>query len=320
MRVKAARLVQHGQPLRVEEVDLAEPGPQEVVVQVAYAGVNPVDMYRAQGRVAPDAPLPRTLGAEGAGTAEGRPVMVRGHGVGNTRDGVWANAAVVPRAALVDVPEGVALEAAAAMGVAGVTAWRVVTEIAQVTPDDTVLVLGASGGVGSIIVSIAHRLGATVAAQTGHEDNTEWIKARGADHVIVSVADGLADAAADLSPTVVFDPLGGGFTGAAVQALQPHGQLILYGTSAGPEGQVPLQALYRKGISVRGYAGLLASDEEIGTALHEAMRALAAGQFTVPIDAAMPLAEVNDAFDRLSHRQVRGKIVLDTRSNFYSAR
>ena len=98
------------------------------------------------------------------------------------------------------------------MGVAGVTAWRAVAELAQVKADDTVLVLGASGGVGSIIVSAAHALGATVAGQTGHESNADWIKQRGADRVIVADAARLAGAAADLHPTVAFDGVGGGFS------------------------------------------------------------------------------------------------------------
>lgn len=312
MRTTAVRLAQHGQPLRVEEVDLADPGPQDVLVDVAYAGVNPVDMYAAQGKVAADAPVPRTLGTEAAGTVDGRPVMVRGHGIGTGRDGLWAARAVVPRAALIDVPEGVELRAAAAMGVAGVTAWRTVTELAQVKADDTVLVLGASGGVGSIIVSVAHALGASVIGQSGHEDNARWIKERGADHVVVADADNLSAAVAGLHPTAVFDGLGGGFTGAAVEALQPHGRLVLFGTSAAPEGQVPLQSLYRKGTSVLGYAGLLESDEAMSAAIRRALQALAEGQLTVPIDSAMPLSKVNEAFDRISQRQARGKVVLDT--------
>lgn len=312
MRVTAARLTGHGQPLQVEEVDLAEPGPREVIMDVAFSGVNPVDLYAAQGRVAPDAPLPRTLGTEGAGMADGRRVVARGHGIGTARDGLWASAAVVPRDALVDVPDGVELPEAAAMGVAGVTAWRAVAELAQVKADDTVLVLGASGGVGSIIVSAAHALGATVAGQTGHESNADWIKQRGADRVIVADADRLAGAAADLHPTVAFDGLGGGFTGAAIEALEPHGRLVLFGTSAGPDGQVPLQSLYRKGITVTGYAGLLESDEVMSAAIGEALRAVAAGQMSVPVDETVPLAQVNEAFGRLTGRQSRGKIVLDT--------
>lgn len=311
MRVTAVRLVEHGKPLEVGEVDLPEPGPQDAVVDIAYAGVNPVDMYAAQGQVAADAPVPRTLGTEAAGTVEGRPVMVRGHGIGTARDGLWATAAVVPRAALIDVPGGVALAPAAAMGVAGVTAWRVVTELAQVTAADTVLVLGARGGVGSIIVSVARALGATVAGQTGRAENAEWIRESGADQVLVADAGSLAGAAGGLRPTVVFDGLGGGFTGAAIDMLQPHGRLVQFGTSAGPEGQVPLRSLYRKGIRVLGYAGLLESDEALAAAIRAAMRAMADGQLTVPIDSVLPLAGVSEAFERISQRQVRGKIVLD---------
>jgi NADPH2:quinone reductase len=238
--------------------------------------------------------------------------MVRGHGIGTARDGLWATAAVVPRAALIDVPEGVELQAAAAMGAAGVTAWRVVTELAQVKPDDTVLVLGASGGVGSIIVSVAHATGATVAGQTGHESNGGWITERGADQVVVADAANLATAAASLHPTVVFDGLGGGFTGAAIEALRPHGRLVLYGTSVAPDGQVPLGSLYRKGITVLSYAGLLESDEVMSAAIQDALQALASGQLTVPIGAVMPLEQANDAFDRIGQRSVRGKIVLST--------
>jgi NADPH:quinone reductase len=314
MHVQAARLVKHGQPLRVEETGLPDPGPQEILVDIAYAGLNPVDMYAAQGKVAPDAPVPRTLGSEAAGTADGRRVMVRGHGLGTSRDGVWANRAVVPRAALIDLPEDVELEAAAAMGVAGVTAWRTVTELARVTPDDTVLVLGASGGVGSIAVSVAHAIGATVAGQTGDSGSAGWIKERGADHVIVADGDGLAGAVSGLEPTVVIDGLGGGFTGAAIEALRPHGRLVLFGTSAGPEGQVPLQSLYRKGITVHGYAGLLEPDQVMNAATREALRALADGRLTVAVDSALPLAQVNEAFDRISQRQAHGKIVLDARA------
>jgi NADPH2:quinone reductase len=312
MRVKAARLAEHGQPLRIEEIELPEPGPQDVVLDIAYSGVNPVDMNAAQGQVAADAPVPRTLGTEGAGTVDGRPVMVRGHGIGTARDGLWATAAVVPRAALIDVPDGVGLEAAAAMGVAGVTGWRTVTEIAQVKADDTVLVLGASGGVGSIIVSVARALGATVIGQTGHESNAEWIKQRGADQVIVTDSGGLTRAVADLHPTVAFDGLGNGFTGAVIEALEPHGRLVLFGASAAPDGQVPLRSLYSKGIAVSGYAGLLESDEAMRAAIQQALQALADGQLSVPVDSALPLDQVNESFDRIRQRQVRGKIVLDT--------
>ncbi len=165
---------------------------------------------------------------------DGRPVMVRGYGIATVRDGLWASAAVVPRAALIEIPGGVELAEAAAMGDAGITAWRTVTELAQVTDADTVLVLGASGGVGSIVVPAASDIGATVVGQTGNEGDRDWVSGRGADHVVVTDASGLADAVASFRPTVVLDSLGGDFTGAAIEALQPRGRLVLTGTSAVP--------------------------------------------------------------------------------------
>ena len=312
MRVKAARLAAHGQPLTIEEVELPAPGAGETVIEMAYAGVNPVDTSGAAGRVAPDGPLPRTLGGEGAGTVDGRPVLVRGHGLGATRDGLWAQAAVVPEAALIDIPDGVGLAEAAAMGVAGVTAWRTVSEVAQAGPDDTVVVLGASGGVGSIIVSLAHGLGATVIGQTGNRGKRDFIAAQGADHVVVCGADELAGQISGFGPTVVFDPLGGGFTGAAIEALRPLGRLVLFGASAGQTGELPLLQLYRKGLRIYGYAGLIASSEDLAAAIRAALGALASGEVSLPIDSVLPLAEVNTAFDRLRTRSVCGELVLDT--------
>jgi NADPH2:quinone reductase len=311
MRVRAARLIEHGQPLVVEEVDLPDPSDGDVVVTLAYGGVNPVDRYGALGRVAPDAPLPRTIGSEASGRLDGRPVLVRGHRLGTARDGLWAEKAVVPAAAVTALPEGVSLEAAAAMGVAGVTAWRTVTEKAQVGPDDRVLVLGAAGGVGSIAVSVARSLGATVWGQTGSAEKVDWIRQRGAVEVVVADAVSLAEVARPLRPTVVLDPLGDGFFGAAVELLEPRGRLVLYGTSADPTGEVPLQLLYRKGLTVYGYGGLIEPDDVLAEHLEVALRALADGRLEVVVDRVLPLGEVNEAFDLLVDRQVRGKVLLE---------
>ncbi|MGH9208787.1 MAG: zinc-binding dehydrogenase, partial [Acidimicrobiales bacterium] len=124
------------------------------------------------------------------------------------------------------------------MGVAGVTAWRVVTELAQVNDSDRVLVLGASGGVGSIIVSVARRLGATVWGQTGDAAKQTWVRERGAENVVVIGAGGLREAVRELKPTVVFDPLGNGFTGAATDALEESGRLVIFGTSGEATGHI----------------------------------------------------------------------------------
>jgi NADPH:quinone reductase len=313
MQARAARLLEHGKDLSVEDVDLATPGRDEVVVDMAYGGVNPVDRYGALGRVAADAALPRTLGSEGSGTIEGREVLVRGHGLGITRDGLWASHAVVPSAALIDLPEGVGLVEAAAMGVAGVTAWRVVTEVARVTSEDRVLILGASGGVGSIAVSAAHAIGATVWGQTTNQDKSEWISQRGADRVVVAEADSLAKKAGELRPTVVIDPLGDGYTGAGIELLEPHGRLVIFGTSADARGDVPLQTFYRKALTMYGYAGLIESDDVLAGHISEAMDALRDQRLEVVVDQILPLDQVNDGLAMLAEHSLQGQLLLDLR-------
>ncbi|MGH9046260.1 MAG: quinone oxidoreductase family protein, partial [Acidimicrobiales bacterium] len=280
-------------------------------VDMAFAGINPVDRYGALGRVAPEGPVPRTLGTEGSGVIDGRRVVVRGYGLGTARDGLWSTQVVVPEQALIDVPEGVDLRSAAAMGVAGVTAWRTVTELAEVTEEDRVLVLGASGGVGSIIVSVAKALEATVWGQTGNQDKADWVRERGADRVVVCDASSLVDAAKELKPTAVFDPLGDGFSGAAIELLDPRGRLVVFGTSAEPKGEIPLQILYRHAITVHGYAGLIESDERMAWYVNEALAALAEGRLKVVVDQTLALDRINDAFRAIEHRKVQGKLVVD---------
>ena len=175
--VRAARLVELGAPLQVQEVELPAPGGDEVRVDLHYGGVNPIDRYNAEGQVNPDTPLPRTLGGEAAGEVKGRLVLVAGEGLGFVRDGVWSQAAVVPREAVVEVPDGVAAEHAAAMGIAGLTALNCVRTLAQVTAEDRVVVLGASGGVGTMLVSLARAAGASVWGQTGSEAKVPAITA-----------------------------------------------------------------------------------------------------------------------------------------------
>ncbi|MGI8506820.1 MAG: quinone oxidoreductase family protein [Solirubrobacteraceae bacterium] len=309
--VRAARLHRHGEPLVVEEIELPEPAQGEVRVELEFGGVNPIDRYAAEGRVNPDGPLPRTLGAEAAGTLAGRGVLVAGEGLGARRDGVWARAAVVPDEAVIELPKGVRTRDAAAMGIAGLTALNVVRDLARVTADDRVLVLGASGGVGSMVVSLARAAGATVWGQTGSSEKAAAITEQGADRALVTGPDDLAQQAAELEPTVVFDPLGGGYVAAAVQVAAARGRIVSLGTSAGAEVTFDLQVLYRKMISLLGYGGMQLRRDERRPGLKAALEALRDGSIHVRIDAVLALADVEDAFARLRERGVQGKLLLD---------
>ena len=281
---------------------------------MAFAGVNPVDRYTAEGRVAPDGPVPRTIGMEGAGrrAGDGRPVLV--HGAGPRRrsatapgpSGSWSPGRPSPTSRA-----GVDLAEAAAMGVAGVTAWRTATEQAQVTAEDRVLVLGASGGVGSILVSLCRSLGARVWGQTGNPDKAAFVTGQGAEEVVTAGAGELAAAVEPLAPTVVFDALGSGFSAAAVEALAPFGRLVSFGVSAGPMTELNMQSLYRKGLTVYGYGGLIEPEERMAAGKAAALGALADGRLRVAVAERLPLGRVNEAFTALVDRAVSGKIVLD---------
>src|SRR5947209_3014869 len=309
--VLAARLHRHGEPLRVERVDLRLPERDEVRVELRYGGVNPIDSYIAQGQVAADAPLPRTLGGEAAGEVDGQPVLLSGEGLGTARDGVWAQAAIVPRAAIHELPETVSLSEAAAMGVAGLTAWNTVVDLADVGPEDRVLVLGAAGGVGSVIVTLVHSIGATVWGQTGSDGKAQFVRDQGADEVVVGGPEEVSGAGEELQPTVVIDPLGGEFVRPAVERLAPNGRIVSFGTSAGPEVAFNLQSLYRKSGRILGYGGVQISRHARRAGLRQALAALGDGRMRVTVDTLRPLDAVGAAFVLLQERRVQGKLLLD---------
>jgi NADPH:quinone reductase len=312
--VRAARLHTHGEPLVVEPVVLPEPTEDEVQVELEFGGVNPIDRYIAIGRVHPAGAVPRTLGGEAAGTLDGVPVLVAGEGLGAARDGLWAQAAVVPRGAVTPLPDGVAIREAAAMGIAGLTALNVVRDLARVTAEDRVLVLGASGGVGSMIVSLAHAAGATVWGQTGSPSKTAGIAEQGADRVIVAGPEDLAAQVSEFVPTVVFDPLGDGFFAPVVEVTEPRGRIVSFGTSAGAEVAFNLQTLYRNMLTLFGYGGMRLGSEERRSGLKAALEALREGALRVRIDDVIALEDVNEAFARLVERRVQGNLVLDLTS------
>jgi NADPH:quinone reductase len=310
--VKAARLLDLGRPLVAQTVGLSPPGDDEVRVQLRYGGVNPIDRYLAQGLVGAQGPLPRTLGGEASGNLDdGTAVLVAGEGLGSTRDGVWASAAVVPMAAVYRLPERVRLREAAAMGIAGLTAWQAVHELAAVQAHDRVLVLGASGGVGSIIVSLAAAAGATVWGQTGSREKAALIEQQGGARALIGGAQELPSALAELEPTAVFDPLGGDFVGVAVEALVPRGRLVSFGTSAGAKVSFDMQALYRKMLTVFGYGGMQLGTEERRRGLAAALEALGDGRLRVPVGEVLALEDVGEAFSRLEQRRVQGKLLLE---------
>jgi NADPH2:quinone reductase len=311
--MRAARLHEIGGTLQVDEVDDPVPAAGEVLVDVAFASVNPLDVWITRGGVGAAAQhLPWVPGTEATGTVGGRPVLVRGAGLGVLRPGLYRERAAVPADTLIEVPDGLDLAAVAGLPVAGITAWQAVHAKAGVHAADRVLVLGASGGVGSLAVQLAAAAGATVWGQTGSPGKVAAVEADGAARAVVTGAEGLAEAVAELRPTVVLDALGGPYTDQAITALEPGGRLVVYGTSNDERVTLNLRQLYRKGVTVLGYTGLMESPAEQAGVLARLLELMAAGHLRVPVTV-LPLDGAAEAHARIVERRSHGKLVLDCR-------
>ena len=207
--MRAVRLQEHGGPevLDVEEIDRPEPGHGQVLVEVAAAGVNPVDTYFRDGSYTP-VELPFTPGVDVAGTvaAVGEGVegfesgeRVFGTGIGSAaHQGAYAEYAAVPDDRLVALPDGVDLVQAGGAGVVAGTAWRALIEHAGLDPTEACLVHGGSGGVGHAAVQIAAATGADVIT-TASPDYHDRLAELGADTVLDYGRDDLADAVTEAS-------------------------------------------------------------------------------------------------------------------------
>jgi NADPH:quinone reductase len=202
--MRAVRLSEHGGPdvLQVEEIDRPEPAADELLLEVAAAGVNPVDTYFRDGSYEP-VDVPFTPGVDFAGTVAetGSEVesfeegdRVYGTGIGNgSFQGAYAEYATVPTDRVVHLPDGVDAIEAGAAGVAAVTAWRALIDHAGLEPAETCLVHGGSGGVGHVAVQIGDAVSARVVT-TAAEEYHDALEGRGAETVFDYARDDLADA------------------------------------------------------------------------------------------------------------------------------
>ena len=310
--MRAARLHSIGGTLQIDELADPEPGPGEQLVDIAYASVNPLDVWITQGSIgAAAANLPWIPGTEATGHVDGRPVLVRGGGLGVVRQGTYCSRITVPDEWLMPIAAGLDLAQVAGLPVAGFTAWMSLHGRAQIGPLDRVLILGASGGVGAVAVQLAKAVGASVWGQTGSAAKVEGIRANGADNVVVAGADVIEAASASFEPTVILDSLGGPYTDAAIASIANKGRLVVFGTSNNEQVTLNLRRLYRKGVSLLGYSGMVDTPEDQRTAMETLLAMMTAGSLHVPVGEVLPLAGAAEAHARILGRNVQGKIVLD---------
>ncbi len=303
--MKAVRFDEYGSVdvLTVADVPQPEPGAGQVLVKVMAAGINPGEAKIRDGSLHAMWPstFPSGEGSDLAGVVERVGAGVTGVAVGDEVIG-WvdtrsshAEYAVVEAANLTPKPAGVPWEVAGALYVAGATAWAAVEAVA-LRPKDIVVVSGAAGGVGSIVVQLARRAGATVVGLAS-ESNRAWLEAHGV--IQVGYGDGVADRIREVAgvPDAFIDAFGGDYIELAIEQLGVAPQRI--------DTIVRFDAVAKYGIKAEGSAA--GSSAETLAALADL---IAKGELEVPIAATYPLSQVREAYDELAGGHTRGKIVL----------
>ncbi|HAE94271.1 MAG TPA: NADPH:quinone oxidoreductase [Hyphomonas atlantica] len=307
--------------LSLKDIPIPEVGKGEVLVRVSAASVNFPDLLMSQGKYQMKPELPFTQGMECAGIVEavGEGVTEFAPGdrvVGGNKTGAFAEHAVLPAAGLSRVPETMELAEAAAYPAAYLTAYVALVRRANLQAGETLLVHGASGGVGMAAVDVGKLLGATVIATSASDKKLDTVLAHGADYVI-NVSQGFRDKVKTLTAgrgaDVIFDPVGGDVFDESVRCIAFDGRLLVVGFTSGRIPEVKVNMPLIKGFSVVGVrAGEYGRRfPQRGKENMEAIWKWAAEGKTRPrIHAELPLEEWREAYRLLTDREVVGKVVL----------
>lgn len=295
-----------------------EPGPGEVLVDVAAAGVNFIDVYFRTG--AYPQPLPYTPGMEAAGTVAAVGSGVDGLAVGDrvawaNVQGAYAERAVVPAEKLVPVPDGVAADDAAAVLLQGMTAHYLTRSTYPVREGDTVLVHAAAGGMGLLLTQVAAMLGARVIGTASTPEKAELARAAGADAVLGY--DGFADRVRELTGgegvAAVYDGVGAPTFEGSLASLRRRGVLALYGAAGGPVPPFDPQRLNAAGslfLTRPTLAHHVETRAELLERSGEVYRWVADGRVRVHVGHRYGLADARAAHADLEARRTTGKLLL----------
>ncbi|MFF4270592.1 NADP-dependent oxidoreductase [Streptomyces sp. NPDC001536] len=292
--------------LTYAETDVPEPGPGEVLLRVAGAGVNPGDAVLRSGRVPELVTLPWTPGNDVAGVVErvgeGVTRFVPGDRVYGmlavTRRGAYAEFTAVPADALALAPKNLDLVHAAAVPLVAFTAWQALAVLARVEPGDRVLIHAAAGGVGHVAVQLAKELGAYVIG-TARSANHGFLRALGADELIDYTTTDFRTAVTPVD--VVLDLVGGPYGPRSLDVLRPDGLLI--GASIDP-GTDEQQA------TARGLRYVWVTAEPSGKTLAQITERIETGRLQVTVQHTYPLAQAAAAHRTIEEKRTNGKIVL----------
>lgn len=322
--MKAVLCRQWGPPesLVVEEVASPVPGPGEVRIDVHAAGVNFPDSLIIQKKYQVQPELPFSPGAEVAGVVESVGEGVSAHVPGdrviaNVPWGGYAQQIVVPAGRIVPMPEGMDFATASAYVLAYGTGLFALKDRAQLAAGETLLVLGAAGGVGIAAVEIGKALGAYVIAAASSEDKLALCREHGADATIDYGSENLRERIAALTsgngPDVIYDPVGGAMTEQAFRSIAWEGRHLVIGFAAGEIPKLALNLPLLKTASLVGaFWGAFVQRDPKRTREH--MRELFAlyesGKVRPPITRTYPLEQAAQALRDVMDRRVKGKVVI----------
>jgi NADPH:quinone reductase len=304
--------------LQLAEVETPRPKPNEVLVKIAAAGVNFIDVYFREGRY--PSPLPFINGQEAAGT-----VVEAGSDVANVKvgdrvvyvsiPGSYAEYQAVPAERVVRIPEHLSEEDAAAAMLQGLTAHYLLHSTFQVKKGDTILVHAAAGGTGLLLTQWAKYLGARVISTVGTEAKAELAREAGADEVILYSQEDFVAAVKRVAGAVdaIYDGVGKQTFNGDLEILKPRGWLVLFGASSGAVPPFDPILLSQKGSLVLTrptLAHFIRTREDLEQRATELMNMVASGKLRLRISKKYPLASAAQAHTDLEGRATTGKLLL----------
>jgi NADPH:quinone reductase len=320
--MKAIQVKQVGGPETMELAELPSPQPKagEAVVKLAASGVNFIDVYFREGRY--KSPLPFVLGQEGAGEVTAVGAEVKSVKVGDRVAwtgllGTYAEYAAVPADRLVYIPQGISDQQAASTMLQGMTAHYLSHDTYPLKKGETALVHAAAGGVGLLLVQMAHNIGARVIATVSTEQKAKLAREAGANEVILYTQSDFEAETKRLTDgkgvDVVYDSVGKTTFEKGLNVLRPRGMMVLFGGSSGAVPPFDLVLLSQKGslyVTRPTLFAYMSTREELVTRSSAVFGMITAGKLKLHIEHTYPLAEAQRAHRDLEGRKTTGKLLL----------
>ncbi|HSF85579.1 MAG TPA: quinone oxidoreductase [Acidimicrobiia bacterium] len=317
----AIQVTEIGEPgvLRWSEVEPSVPGPGEVLVRVAAAGVNYIDTYHRTGLY--PMPLPFTPGLEGAGdvvaVGEGVQLQPGDRVAWSNAIGSYAEQVIVPAGQAVAIPDGVDLETAAASMLQGMTAHYLAHDTFPLQAGQRCLIHAGAGGVGLALIQMAKQIGAEVFTTVSTEEKAELAGGAGADHVIRydkwDFGDNVERIGGERCLDVIYDGVGQSTFARGLELLRKRGMLVLFGQSSGPVEPVDLGTLARNGslyVTRPRLFDYIADRAALEARAGAVLAAVAAGELSIRIGHRWRMAEAAEAHRALEARATSGKVLL----------